>query len=283
VEKSGKVSVLQTNQWYQFYIANFVNYSMVRVIGNVLIYLSLLTTQTIHANGSSVFNFCDSVPAHKKEFPYRTAIAAGMLTYGLIALKSPGLESVNATVTRTVGKAEGNRLFSLDDFLPAVPMVAIYGLKFSGIKGEHTIGQTAVINGIALVIANGVALGGKAIRSEMRPDSSNTRSFPSQHTANAFANAEVMRREFRDESPWYGVAGYTVAFATGYMRMYNRKHWFNDVIAGAGIGILSTQLAYIIYPATKRLFTGTRDTGKLILFPCPVNSGFGMYVSLTID
>ena len=30
--------------------------------------------------------------------------------------------------------------------------------------------------------------------------------------------------------------------------MYNNRHWLTDVAAGAGIGILSTKIAYWLYP-----------------------------------
>ena len=38
----------------------------------------------------------------------------------------------------------------------------------------------------------------------------------------------------------------------GFLRMYNNKHWLSDVVAGAGIGIMSTKIAYWIYPVIKR-------------------------------
>jgi membrane-associated phospholipid phosphatase len=34
--------------------------------------------------------------------------------------------------------------------------------------------------------------------------------------------------------------------------MYNNKDWFRDVVSGAGFGILSTQIAYPVYPAIQR-------------------------------
>ncbi|PIH02800.1 hypothetical protein CS542_03390 [Pedobacter sp. IW39] len=49
-------------------------------------------------------------------------------------------------------------------------------------------------------------------------------SFPSGHTANAFA-AEFLNQEYRDVSPWIGYAVYTVATASRVLRMYNNKHW----------------------------------------------------------
>jgi membrane-associated phospholipid phosphatase len=84
-----------------------------------------------------------------------------------------------------------------------------------------------------------------------RPDGSSNNSFPSGHTANAFMGAEFLYQEYKDVSPWYGIAGYVVATGTGLFRMYNNRHWFSDVVAGAGFGILSTKVAYWIYPWMK--------------------------------
>lgn len=55
-------------------------------------------------------------------------------------------------------------------------------------------------------------------------------------------------------SPWIGVAGYAVAAGTGFFRMYNNRHWLTDVLTGAGIGILSTQAAYWLYPTITKTF-----------------------------
>ena len=74
------------------------------------------------------------------------------------------------------------------------------------------------------------------------------RAFPSGHTATAFVAAEFIQQEFKDASPWYGFAGYTVATATGTLRMLKNAHWFSDVVAGAGVGILTTKLTYLAYP-----------------------------------
>src|SRR5690349_22769192 len=60
-------------------------------------------------------------------------------------------------------------------------------------------------------------------------------------------------------------SGYAVAAATGYLRMYNNKHWFSDVMAGAGIGIASTKIAYWLYPALKNTFFKTRLNHTVII------------------
>jgi membrane-associated phospholipid phosphatase len=101
----------------------------------------------------------------------------------------------------------------------------------------------------------GASVGGiKLISHVQRPDGSNYMSFPSGHTATAFACAEFLYQEYKDVSVWYGIAGYTIAAGTGFMRMYNNRHWLTDVVAGAGFGILSTKIAYWVFPGIKRLF-----------------------------
>lgn len=60
--------------------------------------------------------------------------------------------------------------------------------------------------------------------------------------------AEFLWQEYKHHSIWYGIGGYLVASATGLFRIYNDRHWFGDVIAGAGIGMLSAKFAYWLYP-----------------------------------
>lgn len=76
----------------------------------------------------------------------------------------------------------------------------------------------------------------------------------SGHTATAFMGAELLRREFWGVSPWIGITGYAVAAGTGAFRMVNNRHWFTDVVAGVGIGILSVEAAYWLYPVLGRAF-----------------------------
>lgn len=84
----------------------------------------------------------------------------------------------------------------------------------------------------------------KSTSKVMRPDGSNNHSFPSGHTATAFMCATMLHKEYGCVSPWYSIGGYVVATATGVSRILNNKHWISDVLVGAGIGILSTELGY---------------------------------------
>ena len=46
-------------------------------------------------------------------------------------------------------------------------------------------------------------------------------------------------------SPWISVGGYVVATTVGVSRILNNRHWISDVLAGAGIGILSVEFGYL--------------------------------------
>ncbi|MGZ3711041.1 MAG: phosphatase PAP2 family protein [Bdellovibrionota bacterium] len=70
---------------------------------------------------------------------------------------------------------------------------------------------------------------------EPRPnDGSDKKSFPSGHTAGAFAFASVVGAE--DGWAW-GIPAYTFAAVTAYSRMNDNKHRLHDVVAGATIGV----------------------------------------------
>jgi len=94
----------------------------------------------------------------------------------------------------------------------------------------------------------GIAWGAKsALKSlvkEERPDHSDDKSFPSGHTAIAFAGATSLHKEFGKEHPLISVAGFAAATAVGIERVANQRHHWYDVLAGAGIGYSSTELTW---------------------------------------
>lgn len=68
-----------------------------------------------------------------------------------------------------------------------------------------------------------------------RPDGT-TLSFPSGHTASAFATATVLQSNFGWKA---GVPAFSVAALIASSRMKDDRHYLSDVIAGATIGILA--------------------------------------------
>jgi membrane-associated phospholipid phosphatase len=127
------------------------------------------------------------------------------------------------------------------------PIVIVYGLNWLGVKGKNDFA-----NRTAILIKSELMLGIltfslKRITAVPRPDTKELTSFPSGHTAQAFAAATFMAREYGHKNIWYSIGAYTVATGVGAMRVMNNRHWVSDVLVGAGIGILSTNLAYLTH------------------------------------
>ncbi len=184
-------------------------------------------------------------------------IPAGLITYGFIALGNNGLKTLDKNTKLEIREDHPTFITKLDNYLQYSPALAVYGLNALGVKGKNNCRDRTMIYGLSTLISSAIVLPLKKITKIQRPDGSAFNSFPSGHTTTAFAAAEFLRMEYKDVSPWYGIAGYAVATTTGVLRLYNNKHWISDVVAGAGFGILSTKLAYWIYPVIKRkLFKG---------------------------
>lgn len=77
----------------------------------------------------------------------------------------------------------------------------------------------------------------KAVISEPRPDGSGNDSFPSGHTAAAFAAATYLSIRYRDSLGGSVPLLYGAAALTGVARVKADKHYAKDVVAGAVIGV----------------------------------------------
>lgn len=92
--------------------------------------------------------------------------------------------------------------------------------------------------------------------SELRPDRSDDKSFPSGHTAVAFASARYLDKRYSGQvSPYllYGAAG-----LTALARVQADKHYWKDTIAGGALGY-----------AWAEFFTETKAGGRVSLLPAP--------------
>ena len=135
----------------------------------------------------------------------------------------------------------------IDDYTQFFGPAAVVGMKLGGYEGRsdwpRLLASAGMGYGIMALLVNTI----KYTAKEVRPDGSSANSWPSGHTATAFVGATLLHKEYGlTRSPWWSVAGYGVATATGVMRVLNNRHWISDVLSGAGIGILSGELGYAI-------------------------------------
>ncbi len=186
------------------------------------------------------------------KFNYKSLIIpSSLIGFGVIGLGSDGIKKLNSTIQNKVYHENQNKI-TIDDYMQYLPFASVYGLNAIGIIGKNSFKDRTLIIGTAYLIMGTTIIGTKALTAVERPDGSRNNSFPSGHTATAFMGAEFLYQEYKDVSIWYGISGYAIAAGTGYLRMYNNKHWFTDVMAGAGVGILSTKIAYWINPWVKQ-------------------------------
>ncbi|MBR5086457.1 MAG: phosphatase PAP2 family protein [Muribaculaceae bacterium] len=133
----------------------------------------------------------------------------------------------------------------IDNYTQYLPLALTIGLKIGGVESRSDWPRFWASAAASSAIMAGLVNGIKYTASEMRPDGSTRNSWPSGHTATAFLAATILHKEYGlTRSPWYSVGAYTVATATGVMRVLNNRHWISDVLSGAGIGILSVELGY---------------------------------------
>ena len=160
-------------------------------------------------------------------------------------------EKKNFAQNKAGGKANTMLLTNfktgIDDYTQYFGPAMTLGLKLSGVEGRSDWGRFLASAGMSYGIMAAFVNGIKYTAKEMRPDGSTRNSWPSGHTATSFVGATILHKEYGlTRSPWYSIAGYVVATATGVMRVLNNRHWVSDVLSGAGIGIMSTELAYAL-------------------------------------
>jgi hypothetical protein len=133
-----------------------------------------------------------------------------------------------------------------DDYLQYAPLAVVYGLNLVGVKGKNNFGnRTAIV--IKSLLVNDLIVSSLKKNVDSERPNGEPHSFPSGHTSTAFALAQFMHHEFGDRSIWYSIGAYSCATTVGIMRVAKNAHWISDVVAGAGIGMLSTELMYLTH------------------------------------
>ena len=73
----------------------------------------------------------------------------------------------------------------------------------------------------------------------------NYHSFPSGHTASAFALAAVLSFSVKNKN--YSLLFFAGAILVGYSRIYLGQHFLDDVLAGAVVGIISAIFCWLFF------------------------------------
>src|SRR5471032_2637387 len=151
---------------------------------------------------------------------------------------------VDKPVDRFVKKHENSSSFrNWDKLGKAMPYALVGAAGAAFALGDDRMQNTGLISMQSVAAATGLALVGKYAIGRARPDedrgpwssvgsgkSRSDASFPSTHSAIAFAAVTPFAKEY--DAPWL----YSVAAVGSAGRVFGRKHWVSDTVAGGLVG-----------------------------------------------
>lgn len=221
------------------------------MLRNFALLLSFLLIFNTSLNSNASSHFQNSTSQVDSTQTKSLTIKQLIVPATLISLGSLGAIFNDNVLNREINKIfRGNHHCNIDCCLRFAPSIGYIALGEVGLTSKHSLKERVAVAATSHAIMVALGSGLKNIVHEQRPNLSNNHSFPSGHTTMAFTGAELMRIEYGANT---GLAGYAVATSVALMRLYNNKHWLNDVVMGAGIGILSARLGYALLPWERKL------------------------------
>ena len=183
---------------------------------------------------------------------WQVTVPVSLSLIGVVGVADRGfLFKGKSKIQRLFDRWRGHSPVRIDDYLQYVPFGSfVWAAEFPGVPHRHNFRDRLLLGATAYAVMGATVNGVKYTVSELRPDHSAHNSFPSGHTATAVMGAELVRAEYGNR---LGLFAYTGALAVGVLRMYNNRHWFNDVLGGAAFGFAAARIAFWLLPYEQRL------------------------------
>lgn len=137
---------------------------------------------------------------------------------------------------------------TLDDYLQYAPIATMYTADLLKIKAKNSVWNQTKYLAMSEFFTSGIVQILKYSLKIQRPNNGAFNSFPSGHTSQAFVTSQVLFNEFYQTNKVIAFSGILMSTTTGSLRVINNRHWVPDVLMGAGIGILVTNLIYHFEP-----------------------------------
>lgn len=172
----------------------------------------------------------------------------------IVPLSLAGLSlSLNTIETKTKLQEDFRKPFNgyktnVDDYIQYAPIGIMYAADLLKYKSRNSVWNQTKYLAISEVISSGIVQILKYSLKIQRPENGAFNSFPSGHTTQAFVASQVLYNEFNQSNKVLAYSGFLFSIPTGTLRVVNNRHWIPDVLMGAGIGILVTNLVYHFEP-----------------------------------
>ena len=183
--------------------------------------------------------------------PAALAVPGSFLIYGGLKAWVPGISTIDNHIKANVEQNHGGFHTNAADYLMWLPSASIYAMDALHVPLRHNFKEHLLLDAGSIVITGGLGYGMRLLTRNNKTFNSNGTKFPSGHTANAFRGAELLHQELKETNPILSYSGYVVAAGVGALRIYDKDHLLSEVIAGAGLGILSAKLTYWIFYRVK--------------------------------
>ncbi len=213
----------------------------------------------------------------EKTFLKQSIVPLSLIGAGLIVNYSNGIFG-KENLQENIHNRYPNFSTQVDDYIQFAPAVMMYAADIFKVPSKNdAFTQTKYL--LIAAIANTIVVQSmKRITNETRPNGSEY-SFPSGHTSNAFVMATVLFHEFKETKPALAYSGFAFATATGVLRVLNNAHWVSDVLVGAGIGIIITDLVYRFEPLKN--WNPFKDKKvNAFISPTYLDNTFGLYANV---
>lgn len=184
---------------------------------------------------------------HRYLKPAALIVPGTLLLYGGLKPVIKAIPSFDSTTYNRVNQNYPDFHTNAADYLTWVPSASVYVLDALHVKTAHSFKEHLILDAGSLLITGGIGYGMRLVTKNKKLYNSFGTEFPSAHTASAFRGAEILHQELKANNPWLSYSGYVVATGVGLLRLYNKDHLLSEVLAGAGLGIISTKLTYWIF------------------------------------
>lgn len=202
--------------------------------------------------------------------PAQLILPSALIATGIFGVYHNGFIKLNNTVQNGLVDLRKSHYAHIDDYIQYLPALTYATLGLLRVPCRLSFKERIAVEATAYLAMAAIVNIGKYSFREKRPDSNARNSFPSGHSATVFTGAELMRLEYGTA---IGMASYAVAIGVAFLRLYNGRHWVNDVLAGAGVGILCARIGYWLLPLYRKWFKWNDSPSKPITSLVPSYSG----------
>ena len=183
--------------------------------------------------------------------PVTLIIPGTFLVYGALKPAVRGIQNLDNDIMAQVKKNYPDFHTNADDYLMWAPSASLYLMDAFKVKTKHSFKEHLLIDAGSIIITGGIGYVMRNVTVNIKEYNTQGTKFPSGHTANAFRGAEIIYQELKENHKLLSYSGYLVAATEGALRIYNKNHLLTEVLAGAGMGILSTKLTYWVFDKVK--------------------------------